>query len=233
MESEYSTLVVGACILIVPEHEGQEVYSGLIEATLLAQLVANKQTENNRHINWYSAYVQVLDDFWLRQQKSRETWQINSTTAETALQLFTAALPRHAPLQQRVMATILAKIAQLPSDDAALQRLHSYMNKPAAAGSSDLPATMTPVRLLVICADSPTSITSVYAEFKTREALSPNPFQQIYQAGDIQGPVQVYHARANLSETRYGVARDAIARKVADRLAGSVAVLTLPKEITP
>jgi hypothetical protein len=95
-----------------------------------------------------------------------------------------------------------------------------------------MPPPLAKVHLLVIVANAADSIASAFVEFEASLELSKNPFQQLYQCEEVQGLVHVHHARASLSEIRYSGAREAIARKVRDKLADSVAVLNLPKEIT-
>ncbi|WP_339431839.1 MULTISPECIES: hypothetical protein [unclassified Pseudomonas] len=231
MVDEYLTVVVGNSIVLVPEADGVAAYDDLLNSTLLAQLVANKKVEKSTGINWYDAYVGVLDDFWLRQKKTKQTWEFSLDAEELAPDVFTAMLTNGALGETHTIATVLARIAKLPGDDPALQLLRRCMQASVEPESSAEPAPLADVRLLVICAKSPTSITSAYVEFKTRRVLGPNPFQQPYPTCDLQGLVYVHHARANLSETLYGPARDAIALKVSGKVAGNVATLTLPTEI--
>lgn len=85
MTDDCLILVVGASILVLPETDQMEVYDDLIDSTLLAQLVANKRIEKFPGVNWYDAYVGVLDDFWLRHQKSSQTWKVSDEAEETSL----------------------------------------------------------------------------------------------------------------------------------------------------
>lgn len=231
MTDDCLILVVGASILVLPETDQMEVYDDLIDSTLLAQLVANKRIEKFPGVNWYDAYVGVLDDFWLRHQKSSQTWKVSDEAEETSLDFFTAALSQGALGQTRTMTNVLARMAKMSGEEPAIQLLRSYMTVSDAGQSITAPASSMDVRLLVTCANSPSSITTSYVQFKTREALTSNPLQQVFQPDDVRGVVQANHARANLSETLYGPARRAIALKVRDRRASSVATLTLPAEI--
>lgn len=227
MADDCLILVVGASILVLPETDEMEVYDDLVDSTLLAQLVANKKIEKSPGLNWYDAYVGVLDDFWLRHQKSRQTWNVSNETEETSLDFFTTALSRGALGQTRTITNVLARMAKMSDEEPAIQLLRSYMAEQSIAA----PGSPVDVRLLVTCANSPSSITTSYVQFKLREALTSNPLKQVYQPDDVRGVVQVNHARAILSETLYGSARKTIALKVRDRRASSVATLTLPAEI--
>ncbi|MCP1474233.1 hypothetical protein ABIA54_001680 [Pseudomonas sp. EB276 TE3739] len=231
MADNWLILVVGASILVLPETDELEVYDDLVDSTLLAQLVANKKVEKSPGLNWYDAYVGVLDDFWLRQQKSSQTWTVSNETEETSLDFFTTALTRGALGHTRTMTNVLARMAKMAGEEPAIQLLRNCMTIAETGQAITAPASSMDVRLLVTCANSPSSITTSHVQFKTREALTSNPLQQVYQPDDVRGVVQANHARATLSETLYRSARKAIALKVRDRRASSVARLTLPEEI--
>lgn len=231
MVDEYLTMVVGNSIVLVPEVGGAAAYDDLINSILLAQLVANKKIEKKPEVIWYDAYMEVLDAYWLRPQKANQTWEFRHNAEELVPNAFTAMLTHGALGNAHRIAAVLARIAKLPDEEPALQLLRSHMQTSVEPARAKVSAAATSVRLLVIDAKSPTSITSACVEFKTRKVLSPNPFQQSYQSGDLHGLVHVHHACETLVEQLYGPVRAAIAIKVRDRLAGNVATLTLPKEV--
>ena len=231
MVDEYLTMVVGNSIVAVPEVEGAAAYDDLINSILLAQLVANKKIEKKPEVIWYDAYMEVLDAYWLRPEKAHQTWGFRHNTEELVPNVFTAMLTHGALGNAHTIAAVLARFAKLPDEEPALQLLRSHMQASVEPARAKVSAAATSVRLLVIDAKSPTSITSAYVEFKTRKVLSPNPFQQSYQSGDLHGLVHVHHACETLVEQLYGPVRAAIAIKVRDRLVGNVATLTLPKEV--
>lgn len=231
MVDEYLTMVVGNSIVAVPEVEGAAAYDDLINSILLAQLVANKKIEKKPEVIWYDAYMEVLDAYWLRPQRANQTWGFRHKAEELVPNAFTAMLTHGALGNAHTIAAVLARFAKLPDEEPALQLLRSHMQASVEPARAKVSAAATSVRLLVIDAKSPTSITSAYVEFKTRKVLSPNPFQQSYQSGDLHGLVHVHHACETLVEQLYGPVRAAIAIKVRDRLVGNVATLTLPKEV--
>jgi hypothetical protein len=232
MDDECLVLIVGACVVIIPDGERLEVYSDLVNSILLAQLVANKKREKSLSPDWYGTYVSVLDDFWLRHQKSKQTWQVSNPGSQSALEFFNTALSNDAMSETRIMGAVLQRMAQIPGDELGIQRLRSFMKISATAESDSMPPPLAKVHLLVIVANAADSIASAFVEFEASLELSQNPFHQLYQCEEVQGLVHVHHSRASLSEIRYSGAREAIARKVRDKLADSVAVLNLPKEIT-
>ena len=231
MVDECLTMVVGNSIVLVPEVDGAAAYDDLINSILLAQLVANKKIEKKPEVIWYDAYMEVLDAYWLRPEKAHQTWGFRHKTEELLPNVFTAMLTHGASGDAHTIAAVLARIAKLSDEEPALQLLRSHMQALVEPAPAKVSAPLTSVRLLVIDAKSPTSITSAYVEFKTRKVLSPNPFQPSYQSDDLHGLVHVHHACETLVEQLYGPVRAAIAVKVRDRLAGNVATLTLPAEV--
>ncbi|MBP5957439.1 hypothetical protein ICA16_17335 [Pseudomonas anatoliensis] len=231
MVDEYLTMVVGNSIVLVPEVDGAAAYDDLINSILLAQLVANKKIEKTPEIVWYDACMEVLDAYWLRQKKSNQTWEFSYNAEGLVPDVFTAMLTYGALGDAHTTAAVLARVARLPDKEPALQLLRSHMQPLVEPKPTAVPEPLMDVRLLVIVAKSPNSITSAYVEFKTRQVLSPNPFQQSYQADDLHGLVHVHHACANLIEQLYGPVRAATALKVRDRLARNVATLPLPTEV--
>ncbi|WP_434592779.1 hypothetical protein J3Q09_24445 [Pseudomonas sp. R4-83] len=231
MDDNFQVLTVGAGIIVIPGDESLDMYADLLDSILLAQLVANKKCEKMSSVNWYDTYVSVLDDFWLRQQKSHQTWQRSGSVDESALAFFSDALGNDALPETQVIGSVLGQVAQISGDDPAIQRLRSFMKVPVAIEPVTASAPSDAVHLLVAVANSPTSYTSAFVEFETRRELGQNPFQQAYKTEDIQGLVHVRHSRATLAEGRYGDAREAIARKIRDKRADNVAVLSLPGEM--
>ncbi|MHC8331085.1 hypothetical protein [Pseudomonas sp. LB3P25] len=227
MSCDYSVSVVGGAIVIVPESDGLAAHDDLVNSVFLAQLVANKKVEKDPKADWYNAYVEVLDDFWLRQSKAREEWLITENSGESAIEWVTAAMAKGASGEGQAAAAILARVASVSGTEPAMSLLRSYVQKTSADESNEVPAPPKAVRLLVILARTPTSFTSVYLEFKTHLEISPNPLVQLYQAEDVQGIVSIRYARANLDEKHYGRARNSIALKVREKLDANVAMLSL------
>lgn len=227
MGCDYLVSVVGAAVVIVPESDGLVAHDDLVNSVLLAQLVANKEVEKNPEVSWYSAYVKVLDDFWLRQTKAQEERLITENCGESAIEWVAAAMSKGAPDEGHVTAETLARVASVPGTEPAMSLLRSYVQKTSTDESTEVPAPARVVRLLVILARTPTSATSVYLEFKTRQEISPNPLAQLFQAEDVEGTVSMRYARAYLSETLYGPARDAIALKISEKLKDNVVMLSL------
>lgn len=227
MGNDYLVSVVGAAVVIVPESEGWVAHDDVINSVLLAQLVANKEVEKNPEINWYDAYVKVLDGFWLRPTKAREERLITEHCGESVVEWVVAAMAKGAPDEGRAVGATLARVASVSGTEPAMSLLRSSMQKTSADESTEVPVPARIMRLLLILARTPTSVTSVYLEFKTRQEISPNPLAQLFRAEDVQGTVSMRYARVCLAETLYGPARDAIALKVREKRKGHVAMLTL------
>ncbi|MCP1441875.1 hypothetical protein J3D54_001007 [Pseudomonas sp. GGS8] len=227
MSCDYSVAVVGAAIVIVPVSDGLAGHDDLVNSVFLAQLVANKQVEKDPTADWYNVYVNVLDDFWLRQIKAREERLITEHSGESAIDWVAAAMAKGAPGEGRVAAATLARVASVSGTEPAMNLLRSHMQKASADESTEVTAPPKVVRLLVILARTPTSVTSVYLEFRTPLEISPNPLAQLYRAEDVQGTVSMRYARANLSEVLYGPAREAVAFKIREKLEGQVAMQSL------
>jgi hypothetical protein len=227
MSCDYSVSVVGGAVVIVPESDGQAAHDDLVNSVLLAQLVANKKVEKDPKADWYNAYVEVLDDFWLRQTKAREERLITENSVESAIEWVAAAMSKGAPDEGLATAATLARVASVSGTEPAMSLLRSHVQKTSLDESTEIPVPPKVVRLLVILARTPTSFTSVYLEFKTHLEISPNPLAQLYQAEDVQGAVSMRYARVYLSETLYGRARISIALKVREKLDANVAMLSL------
>lgn len=227
MSCDCSVAVVGAAIMIVPVSDGLAGHDDLVNSVFLAQLVANKQVEKDPGADWYNAYVSVLDDFWLRHTKAREERLVTQHSGESALEWIAAAIAKGSSDDGQVVAATLAQVAKVSGTEPAMSLLRRYLQKESAEESTEVTAPPKAVRLLVILARTPTSVTSVYLEFKTPLEISPNPLAQLYRAGDVRGTVSMRYARANLSEVLYGPAREAVAFKIREKLEGQVAMLSL------
>lgn len=227
MSRDYSVSVVGGAIVIVPGSDGQAAHDDLVNSVLLAQLVANKKVEKDPKADWYNAYAEVLDDFWLRQTRAREERLITENSVESAIEWVTATMSKGASGEGQVAAATLARVASVSGVEPAMSLLRSRVQKTSEDESTEVPAPPKVVRLLVILARTPTSFTSVYLEFNTHLEISPNPLVQLYQAEDVQGIVSIRYARANLDEKHYGRARNSIALKVREKLDANVVMLSL------
>jgi hypothetical protein len=221
MTQLYSLLTVGNAIVALSDLEEISAYDDVVHSILLAQLVGNKKIESMEVEGWYDTYVAVLDDFWIRNLKFCQDLSLNELNASSALEWASAAMANSGG-EDHALGSFLAYAAQLPCYVPAIQiwpeqRREDEMQTPRSA--------LKAVRLLAIVGQSPTSISSIYLEFKTRQELTLNPWSQRFEVDEVEGQVCVRYARANLSETLYALSRQAIARKLGDRLADNVALL--------
>ena len=230
MSDEYSLLVVGAGVLLVPAAHELSRYSDLIDSLLLAQLVANKKIEKEPHIDWYNAYVEFLDDYWLRYSRARQEWPVAQDSVECVGDWVISSMFKDAVNKRGAAAATLQRLTRLSGTEPAMGVLRGHMQKISTGEPGDVLSPAMAVRLLVVVAYTPTSITSVYMNLKTDQVLDSNPLAQRYQAKDVRGSVCMRYADANLSETLYGPVRDAIALKVKDRFEDNVAMLILTDE---
>ena len=227
MNYEYSVLIVGACVVIVPAVEGATHYKDLVDSVLLAQLIANKKIEKAPDVDWYNAYVEFLDNYWLRHTRARQEWPIAQDRVESVSDWVIAATSQNAVNKGGATAAILQRLARLPGNEPAMDLLRGHMQKISTDESGDVLAPAKSVRLLVVIAQTPTSLTSVYIELKTHQTISANPLAQQHLVEDVQGSVCMRYAGANLSGTLYAPVRDAIALKVKEKYQDNVAMLTL------
>lgn len=227
MSCEYSVLIVGACVVIIPAAEGATQYKDLVDSVLLAQLIANKKIEKAPDIDWYNAYVEFLDDYWLRHTRARQEWPVAQDSVESVSEWAIAALSQDAVDKGSATAATLQRLARLSGNEPAMGLLRGHMQKISTDESGDVLAPAKAVRLLVVIAQTPTSVASVYIELKTRQIISANPLAQRHLAEDVQGRVCMRYASANLSGTLYGPVRDAIALKVREKYQDNVAMVTL------
>ncbi|MDI3356132.1 hypothetical protein MO767_17505 [Pseudomonas sp. UYIF39] len=227
MRCDYSVLIVGAAILMVPESEDLTTYDDVVNTVLYAQLAANKKTELEPGVSWYDTYMKVLDGIWMWRGKAREDLNLPSESVESAVQWAAAAMSNVGADEGHVTAEVLSKIVNESDINPATNLLRSHMQKVSEKQSIEVPAPAMDVRLLVIVAPTPTSFSSVCIELKTHQLLSSNPLAHLYWGEDVQGIISRRYVRANLSETVYAPVRAQIALKVKDRIETNVATLTL------
>jgi hypothetical protein len=220
MNCEYSVLVVGTGVVLFPVAEAPSLYNDLINSVLLAQLAADKKIEKTPDTVWYNDYMGFLDKYWLRHSRVRQEWSIAPDNVESVGDWFIAAISKDPVKQRTAAAATLQQLTRLTGSEPALELLRRQMQRVSAYGSRD-------VRLLVVVAHTPTSVSSLYMELRTDRAIDCNPLAQRYHSEDVAGTVCMRYADANLSETLYSPVRDAIALKVRGRLNDSVATLTL------
>jgi hypothetical protein len=227
MISDYSVLVVGAAVLIVPESEDLTPYDGVVNTVLYAQLVANKKTELEPGVSWYDTYMKVLDGIWLMPVKLRDDLNLPLESVESAVQWATAAMSRAGADEGHVTADVLSRIVNESDINPATNLLRSHMQKISGDQSIEVQVPAMDVRLLLIVAPTPTSFSSVCIELKTHKLLSPNPLAHLYWGEDVQGLISRRYVRADLSDAGYASVGDQIALKVKDRIGTNVAKLTL------
>ncbi|MGE8147728.1 hypothetical protein ACQKP7_21430 [Pseudomonas frederiksbergensis] len=229
MSGKYAVLVVGVGIVLIPAVNESTRYKDLIESLLLAQLVANKKIEKVADGDWYNSYVEFLDSYWLRHSKSRMDLPVAQDSVESVGDWLSTAMSNAAADKSGNAAATLQRLTGLSGTEPALSLLRSHMQK---VSPNEPLAPAKAVRLLVVVAHTPISITSVYMEFETDKVLGANPLAQPLQAADTRGSVCMRCSGANLSETLYGPVRNAIALKVRDRIEDNVATLILPDEVS-
>jgi hypothetical protein len=153
--------------------------------------------------------------------KFRQDFSLNGLNASSALE-WASAVMANSGSEDHALGGFLVYAAQLPCYVPAIQiwpeeRCEEEMQAPRSR--------LKVVRLLAIVGQSPTSISSIYLEFKTRQELTLNPWSQRFEVDDVEGQVCVRYARANLSETLYALSREAITHKLGNRLADNLALL--------
>lgn len=226
MKLDYSVLIVGACVMLLPAADDADSYSDLVNSVLLAQLAASKKVEKSQGTDWYDAYIQLMDDYWLRYARARQDWSVNEGDVESVSEWISGAIAKGDSQNASAAVATLQRLAQLSGAEPfmALLRAHVQRNM-SLPGEAHAPAG--PVRLLAIIASTPMRISSVYVEFQAHGSIELNPLAQRYEARDIQGAVCLRYAKASLSETLYGPVRDAIALKVRDRHAAHVLAMAV------
>ena len=117
MSFEYSVLIVGACIVIIPAADGATQYKDLVDSVLLAQLIANKKIEKAPDVDWYNAYVEFLDDYWLRHTRARQEWPIAQDSVESVSDWVIAAISQDAVDKGSATAATLQRLARLSGNE--------------------------------------------------------------------------------------------------------------------
>jgi hypothetical protein len=216
MKLDYSVLVVGACVMLLPAADEADSYSDLVNSVLLAQLAASKKVEKSQGTDWYDAYIQLMDDYWLRYARARQDWSINEGDVESVGEWISGAISKGDPENTSAAVVTLQRLAQLSGAGPVMSLLRAHVQGTVSVPGEAL-ASAGAVRLLVIIASTPMRISSAYVELKVHASIDRNPLAQHFEARDIQGAVCLRYAKASLSETLYGPVRDAIALKVRDR----------------
>lgn len=228
MSGEYSVMIVGAAIVLIPSVDDSSVYQDLIDSMLLAQLAANKKKEKTPEIDWYNVYVEFLDKYWLRYSRARQDMSAAQLNTETVGDWVIATMFKDAVEARHPAAMTLQHLATLSGTEPAMVLLRRHMQKVSPVEPGDRLESTKAVRLLVVVAYTPASVNSFYLELETDRILGDNPLAEHFQAQDVPGNVCVRQACARLSETLYAPAREAIALKIKDRLEENVATLMLP-----
>jgi len=231
VSGEYSVLIIGAAVVLLPKAHEPARYKDLIESMLLAQLAANKKLEKTADIDWYNAYMELLDNYWLRHSRARRDWTVGKEISGSVGDWVVAAMCSEAVDNGGAVSLALQQLTGLSGTEPAMDLLRRHMQKISPAQSADGAACAKAVRLLVAVANTPTSVTSVYLELQTGQVLGSNPLAEQFQAGEVHGSVCMRYAAACLSETLYASVREAIALKIKDRLEDNVALLTLADEV--
>ncbi|WP_240795623.1 MULTISPECIES: hypothetical protein [Pseudomonas] len=231
MNCKYSVLIVAGAVVLIPPADKPERYQDLINSLLLAQLAANKKLEKDPGIGWYDVYMEFLDKYWLRHFRARLDLSVAQGNSVSVVDWVVAPEFGGAVEQCDVANAVMRRLAALSASEPALELLRGYMQKGASDASTDQSDVSRIIRLLVVVAHSPMSMSSVYIEFATARILADNPLAELFQAEDIRGSVCRRSASANLSETLYGPVRAAIALKVQDRLEANVALLRLIEDV--
>jgi hypothetical protein len=230
MKLDYSVMIVGAAILIVPASEEVADFDDVVNGVLFAQLVANKQLEKQPGINWYDAYADVFDGFWLRQVKARQDRYLPLENTESVVEWVVAALANAGADSEPLVSEVLSRLINVSETDLAIKLLRSHVQAMVEEPSPERPMPATDVRLLIMVARSPSSLSSVFVEMKTRQVLSPNPLAHLFRGEDVEGLVSLRYTKANLSHTLYDPVRDDVALKIKNRIAANVALLTFADE---
>ncbi|WP_434767589.1 hypothetical protein [Pseudomonas triticicola] len=230
MEAEYSVIVVGAAVLIMPKTEEGRAYGDAVNSILYAQLVANKRVEKYPGIDWYDVYTEVLDNFWVRRVKGREDSRGEPGSAELLTDRAIDFLSNTDPGKKSAISELLDQCAGLSAAHPAIKLLRTHVQGMPNVQALPVPGSFPDARLMVMVASSPTVLSSVYLALNTRQPLSPNPVAEAFRARDVEDRVTLRYAQATLSQALYDHVRDDIALRVQDRLETNVAPLTLCRE---
>lgn len=226
MNKEYSVFVNAAAIVLVPGALRRMEVADLMNSVLLAQLVANKSQQRAPAADWYATYMDVLSVAWISGAKRRKDLQPQKEKNHSPLE-WVAAIPLDDQLdqQQQIMA-VMDRIAALPGSLPAMGILRKHVQKQYELDPTQDASSSSPVRLLVIVAQSPVSMSGVYVQFNTAKAIEANPWKQCFDGKDIDGCVTARYFRTQLSETMFAPAREVIARKVAAVVGDNITDIT-------
>ena len=214
MDKEYSVFVNAAAIVLVSSTVRGTGVEDLMNSVLLAQLVANKSLQRSPSADWYASYMDVLSVAWIAGAKRRKDLLPKQDAASSPLEWVTAIPLDDRPDQQQQIMAVLDRVAALPGSLPALSILRKHMQKPNEPEPTQSPSASSPVRLLVIVAHSPVSMTGICLQFSTGKEINANPWGQCFDGKDIDGCVSARYLRMQLSETLFAPAREVIARKV-------------------
>jgi len=214
MEQHYMVYGVRGAVVALPGANGFATCSDVVKSCLLAQLVANKKMQMKAAVDWYDAYLQVVDDFWMRSLKTQLHFSLGPQDGGCPLEWAAGKMANVKDRSGQAFSAFLPHIAHFNSTVVAM---------------GELPENTSPVlqevRLLAILALTPTSIISLYIGFQTRQVLNANPWSQVFRVEEVVGPVCIRQARANLSELLYAQAREAVDLKLRDKLSDNLAKL--------
>lgn len=214
MEQHYRVYRVRSAVVALPGANGLATCSDVVKSCLLAQLVANKQVQMKVAVDWYDAYLRVVDDFWIRSLKTQQHFSLESQDGSSPLAWAARMMVNCKDRSGQALSAFLPHMAHLNS---------------FVAATGEQPENASPalqeVRLLAILALTPTSIISLYIGFQTRQVLNANPWSQVFRGEEVVGPVCIRQARANLSELLYAQAREAVDLKLRDKLSDNLAKL--------
>jgi hypothetical protein len=231
MDCSYSFVVVGSALVIVSGADRLAIGTDVINSLLLAQLVANKEVERNPARNWYDACLQVLDDFWVRHSRAQNTWRPPQESSESAVDWIAAAMGDGNLSEGQTIAAAVRRVSDVPGADPAIDMLRRHLQSDHVGEVPEAVEVLRKTRLLVVLAQSPNSLTSVYLEFQSHQEIGPNPFAQLYRASDLQGSICMRYDQAKLAEVIYGPVRKAVALKVQGKLEANVAIVNESKTL--
>lgn len=202
----------GAIVLLPSAPEGGNT-DDLMNSVLLAQLVANKSLLRKPPADWYDTYVKVLSDYWVSSLKSRQDLLPVPEGTASPLEWIAAMPLGELGDERRAVMESLGCVARLPGSLPAMDILHGHVQKQHESAEQSC-AQPRPVRLMVVVAQPPASMTCLYLQFSTLQAVDPNPWAQRFASKDLDGCVSVRYFQAHLSEILYAPARKFVARKV-------------------
>lgn len=226
MASDCSVLIVGAAVLLMPDSATLSDYADVINSVLFAQLSANKQVAKDSSLDWYDAYSQVLDSFWLRSVKTREDFDLKPDSATSASTLIVGAMAEIEKDLATLTAEAMFRVVNASDSNRAINVLRTHMHKPGHASVERSPEAAENAHMLVIVARTPDSLSSVYISYQNCPPLNSHPRVSPDLGAELQGLITLRCAQANLSEALYCLARGGIAVKLKDRIAANVVLFT-------